>query len=126
MDTKTHVLYNGECPVCSFEIGHYKSYAQKRALPLDFEDLNQGDLSHWGLTEDQAAQRLFVRKGDEILSGIPAFIVLWEDMPRYRWLAWLVKRPGVYWLANGLYDHVLAPTIYRWHCNRKLRAETKC
>lgn len=126
MEEKTEVLYNAECPVCSFEIGHYKTYAEKNALPLRFDDLNSDDLDRWGLTPDQAARRLYVRKGEQLLSGIPAFIVLWNDMPRYRWLARLVGLPGIHWLANLLYDHVLAAAIYKWHLNRTARMETEC
>lgn len=118
MSDETRVLYNADCPVCSFEIDHYAAYSARRDLPIRFEDLNRDELADWGLTRDAAARRLYVLKGDQIYSGIPAFIVLWQDMPRYRWLARLVSLPGVNWVANATYDHVLAPLIYRWHLRR--------
>ena len=117
----TRVLYNADCPVCSFEINHYAAYAEKQALPLGFEDLNVDDLSDWGLTRDQAARRLYVLKDGALSSGIPAFLVLWQDMPRYRWLARIVGVPGIKQIACVLYDYVLAPLIYRWHLRRQLR-----
>ena len=118
MNKDTRVLYNAECPVCNFEISHYAQYADKTGLPIRFEDLNRDALDDWGLTRDAAARRLYVLKDEQMYSGIPAFIVLWQDMPRYRWLARLVSVPGVHRLACLTYDYVLAPLIYRWHLRR--------
>ena len=118
MTDKTRVLYNGECPVCSYEINHYAAYSERTGLPIRFEDLNRDALDEWGLTPDAAARRLYVMKDGQLHSGIPAFIVLWQDMPRYRWLARLVALPGVKPLACFTYDYVLAPVIYRWHLRR--------
>ncbi len=118
----TRVLYNADCPVCSFEIDHYAKYAKGRALPIRFEDLNREDLQDWGLSRDDAAKRLYVAKDGKMYAGIPAFIVLWQDMPRYRWLARLVSLPGLHWIAVRAYDHILAPLIYRWHLRRLKRA----
>lgn len=118
MTEKTRVLYNANCPVCSFEINHYASYAAQNELPIGFEDLNKGALADWGLTQDAAARRLYVLKQGHLYSGIPAFIILWQDMPRYRWLARLVSLPFVHRLACLFYDHVLTSLIYRRHVRR--------
>ena len=58
--TKTSVLYNANCPVCNFEIGHYASYADKAGLPIRFDDLNTDARDQWGLDADTAAHRLYV------------------------------------------------------------------
>lgn len=118
MTDETRVLYNADCPVCSFEINHYDAYARRKGLPIRFEDLNTQELNDWGLTRDAAARRLYLLKDGQMLSGIPAFIVLWRDMPRYNWLARVVALPGIHKLACLTYDHVLAPAIYRWHLRR--------
>lgn len=119
--TNTKVLYNADCPVCSFEINHYAAYAAKTALPLRFEDLNEDALDDWGLTRDQAARRLYVLKDGTLSSGIPAFLILWQDMPRYRWLARLIGLPGIRQSTEIFYDRLLAPAIYRWHLRRQSR-----
>ncbi|MEL7167093.1 MAG: DUF393 domain-containing protein [Pseudomonadota bacterium] len=122
MTDETKVLYNAECPVCNFEISHYAKYSEKNGLPIRFDDLNTDAREAWGLDHDTAARRLYVAKDGELISGIPAFIVLWREMPRYHWLARVVNLPGVHWVASKAYDHVLAPLIYRWHLRRKARA----
>lgn len=118
MSDDTKVLYNADCPVCSFEIDHYAAYAAREGLAIRFDDLNSSALAQWNITADEAARRLHVLKDGEVYGGIPAFIVLWQDMPRYHWQARLVSLPGVNWLAVKGYDHVLAPLIYRWHLRR--------
>ena len=121
--TKISVLYNATCPVCNFEIQHYARYAGQAGLPIQFDDLNSEARALWGLDADTAAKRLYVLHNGTLTSGIPAFRVLWAQMPRYQWLAWFVGLPGVFSIACGIYDHILAPVIYRWHL-RRLRNKT--
>ena len=121
MNNNTKVLYNGYCPVCSFEINHYESYSQKQKLPLEFQDLNHCDLAQWQLSQDQAAQRLYVLNDNQLVSGIPAFLVLWRQMPRYRLLAFVVGLPVIRQFASLIYDSILAPLLYRWHLRREAK-----
>ncbi|MCX7288275.1 MAG: DUF393 domain-containing protein [Rhodobacterales bacterium] len=119
--TQTSVLYNATCPVCNFEIQHYAKYAGAKGLPIRFDDLNSDARDGWGLDADTAARRLYVLHEGQLTSGIPAFLVLWAQMPRYRWLERVVGLPGVRQVASVAYDHVLAPAIYRWHLRRLRR-----
>ena len=123
MSEETRVLYNESCPVCRYEIHHYRDYAEASALPIRFDDIS-GDLSAWGVTPDAAARRLHVLKNGELLAGIPAFIALWQDMPRYRWLARVTNLPVIKPLACLIYDYVLALIIYKWHLRRQARLST--
>ena len=121
MNEETKVLYNAQCPVCRFEIDHYRSYAQKSDLAIRFDDLNSDALSAWDITSDQAARRLYVEHKGQLYSGIPAFIVLWREMPRYRELGRIVDLPVIHWIACKVYDLALAPAIYCWHLYRQRR-----
>ena len=122
MSNETRVLYNADCPVCNFEITHYADYSAREGLPIRFDDLNSDALAQWDLDADTAARRLYVLKDGALHSGIPAFVLLWQEMPRYRWLARLVSVPGVHCVACLTYDYVFAPLIYRWHLRRQRRA----
>lgn len=118
--SETEVLYNDACPVCRREVNHYAKLSAQAALPILYDDLGDAErLARWGLSPEQAAKRLHVRKDGQIYAGIPAFIVLWREIPRYRWLARLVSLPGVHGAACLIYDHVLAPLLYRWHVKRQ-------
>lgn len=115
MSNETKVLYNGACPICSAEINHYVRYSRRNALPIRFDDLNSEARAEWGIDRDAAAKRLHVMQDGVIYVGVPAFVVLWRQMPRYRWLARLVSVPGVHWMACKVYDHILAPLLYAWN-----------
>ncbi|MCF3972604.1 thiol-disulfide oxidoreductase DCC family protein [Paracoccus salsus] len=119
---KTSVLYNASCPVCNFEIQHYARHAAEADLPIRFDDLNSDARAKWGLDADTAARRLYVLHDGTLTSGIPAFLVLWTQMPRYRWLARVVGLPGIRQFASVAYDFALAPAIYRWH-RRRIRKQ---
>lgn len=118
MDNEMRVIYNGDCPICSHEIGAYALYARDQTLPIRFEDLNVIDLEPLGLTEDAAARRLHVIHNGQILVGVDAFLVLWADMPRFRWLARLVGLPGIRQVSGFAYDRIVAPMIYARHRRR--------
>lgn len=118
MSKETKVLYNADCPVCNFEISHYAKYSEKNGLSIQFDDLNTDAREAWNLDADTAARRLYVEKNGERFGGIDGFIVLWKEMPSYRWLAKVVGTPGIKQVANFCYDYILAPVIYRWHLLR--------
>jgi len=121
----TRVLYNHDCPVCRAEITHYADYAGREGLAIGFDDLNHVDLGMWGVTADQAARRLHVVHRGQVLSGIPAFITLWHQMPRYHWLARIVSLPVIQQAATLVYDYVLAPLLYRLHMRRQGQSSPK-
>lgn len=118
---RTRALYNGDCPVCRSEMAVYEGYAERAALPIAFDDLNRTDLRQWGVTEDAAARLLYVLHDGRLHIGFDAFLVLWGQMPRYRWLARLGRVPGVYTICRWGYAHIVARIIYARHKRRQRR-----
>lgn len=119
-------FYNGACPVCRTEIEHYRAYAGKRGLPLGWRDISRdaAELAGHGLTAEDVKRRMYTLDADgNLLGGVDAFIAIWSLMPRYRWLAWLARRPGLRQLADFLYERLLAPSLYRWHKGRERRGK---
>ncbi|MGB1235284.1 MAG: thiol-disulfide oxidoreductase DCC family protein [Planktomarina sp.] len=118
----TRVLYNGACPICSREISAYERYAAKRDLNVGFEDLNASDLSEWGIDAVDAAKRIHVMHNGQVISGLPAFALVWDEMPKMRWLAWIVRLPVVRTILGLFYDHIQAPLLYALHRRRERKA----
>jgi predicted DCC family thiol-disulfide oxidoreductase YuxK len=116
------VLYNDTCPVCAWEIRHYRRAAEGQADGgrMCFDPLDRA--ADWDLTPDQAARRLHVMQDGRILSGFDAFRAIWADLPRLRWLARLTGLPGVRPALALIYDRVAAPILYRAHLRRHVRA----
>ena len=117
---ETRILYNDTCPICAREIGHYRKLARKDDLPIVFAPLST-DAANWGLDRDAAARKVHVRQGDRQLDGLDAFVVIWDMIPRYRWLAWLCRLPVVGTVARAIYDRIAAPLLFALHKRRERR-----
>lgn len=117
MTDRIDVLYNGSCPVCSREIALYQRHAAEAEAPVDWTDITSDALPE-GLDTEAAAQRLHVVAGGQLIAGVPAFIVMWSTIPRWRWLARVVALPGVRQIATLIYDRILAPALYARHRRR--------
>ena len=109
----TTVLFNGDCEICSKEICIYQSYGASEGLSIDFKDINNTDLNSLGLTRDETARQLHVLKNSELFVGVKAFVILWNEMPKYRFLAKIFSLPGVSKFAQFFYYHVISLYLYQ-------------
>ena len=109
----TTVLFNGDCEICSKEICVYQSYGASEGLPIDFKDINYTDLNPFGLTRDETARQLHVLKNSELFVGVEAFVILWNEMPKYRFLAKIFSLPGVGKVAQFVYYHIISRYLYK-------------
>jgi hypothetical protein len=120
MTEETRVLYNDTCPVCSFEVAHYRRLAEGHALPVAFDPLAR--TADWGMTKDQAARSLHVRAGGGTPAGLAAFRALSGRGCRGRGgargsLGLPVVRP----LPGLLHDRPAAPLRRAAHRRRQTR-----
>ena len=85
---ESKILFNEKCMVCNLEIKHYKKRSK-----LNFVDCSE--------MEDKYLKRLHVvfDSGEEI-SGVDAFIYVWERTKGYAWIAKIIKLPIVYFLSK--------------------------
>jgi predicted DCC family thiol-disulfide oxidoreductase YuxK len=111
------LYYDGLCPLCSREIAHYRKCAA--AAPIQFVDITDStfDASQHGLDPNRVHRVMHVKVGDEVRTGLDAFIAIWLTLPRYRWLARLARMPGVHALLTLGYRAFAA--IRPWLPRRK-------
>lgn len=121
MSEPTEVFYNRSCPVCRFEIDAYARHADQAGLAMAFTDIAGHDLARHGLDEDMAARRLYILHKGQVISGMPAFRVMWAMMPKYRWLARVFGLPGLRQLGEFVYDRIAAPLLYAAHRRRQAK-----
>ncbi len=115
------ILYNDTCPICAREIGVYARADGGEAM--QFCALRLHDT--FGLDADTAARRLHVVKDGQLLAGIDGFIAIWAGLPRWAWVARLARWPVVYPTLCAVYDHALAPLIYRLHLRRQRISQSR-
>lgn len=97
------VYYDGACPLCSAEIGHYET--REGADRLQFVNVAEPDAQIGpGIDPEAALRRFHVRRPDgTLLSGAEAFTEIWDTLPGWRGLARLARIPGMPWLLEGAY-----------------------
>lgn len=118
------VYYNGACPICGAEIRHYQELAARSEAPLAWVDIARESeaLCGYGIDAAGAKRRLYaVLEGGRLLAGVDAFAALWQRLPRYRWLARMVRVPGLRQLAVVVYERILAPALVRFNQRRERR-----
>lgn len=86
------VYYDGACPLCRREIGHYRRCAgAERVNFVDLAAIGSDAALGPGLDLAAARARLHVREADgRLVSGAAAFARLWRLLPGWRWLGRLV------------------------------------
>jgi len=98
------VYYDGACPLCRREIGHYQRRAAAAGIRwVDASACDDGALGG-DLSRTQALARLHVRAADgSLVSGAAAFAAIWTQVPGYGWLAAAASRRPVLRLLDALY-----------------------
>ncbi|MBF0264150.1 MAG: DUF393 domain-containing protein [Gammaproteobacteria bacterium] len=89
---KPIVFYDGNCPICSKEINHYKNIPESNAL--QWVDVHQDELTltKYGLDKNTALQRFHVLNSrGQWKTGAYAFITIWSQLPRWRILASFIE-----------------------------------
>ena len=117
---KVEVIYNGSCPICSREIDIYRRDAARSGVDMRWTDLTEEGLPP-GYDRDEVARRLHAVRDGAVLIGVPAFIAMWSEIPRWRWLARVVNLPVIRQGAVLVYDFALAPALYALHRRREAR-----
>ena len=90
------VYFDGLCVVCAKEIQHYQQ--QKGAEKIRFVDItkNSFNAAAEGLDPSEVHRVMHVRRADGSLAlKVDAFIEIWQQLPRYCWLARWASRPAL-------------------------------
>lgn len=115
------VFYNGACPICRREIAHYRRLAEATGASLAWRDVasDPSALAAHGIGGDAAVRRLHAVDADSrLLEGIDAFAAVWQRLPRWVWLASVLRWRPARWLVAQLYERVAAPLLAALHRRR--------
>ena len=89
---ETTVFYDGQCPLCSREIGFYKRQRGAEAINwVDVTKVNLDDLPSGLNREDALARFHVVTAKGELVSGGEAFSNLWLTLPAFNWAGRLFR-----------------------------------
>ena len=105
------VLFNDSCSICYKEINHYKSIDND----MNWIDINDLEISTTlsGKSHKDLLRRLHVVKDNEVHSGVEAFVIMWRNIPKYKWIGNLVALPGVYQVSVIFYEVIALLLFYK-------------
>ncbi len=104
MPNKPILFYDGQCPLCRREIAHYQRLDS--AQRIDWQDLfdQATRLDKWGLEKLDAMRVIHaIGQDGQVLKGVKAFMVIWQELPYYRHLAAVIRILRLESLLNWAY-----------------------
>ncbi|WP_018864148.1 MULTISPECIES: thiol-disulfide oxidoreductase DCC family protein [Thioalkalivibrio] len=100
------VFFDGGCPLCRREIGHYQRL--DKVGHVDWQDIHAdaAPLRSWRIDWGAAMRRMHVVDTQgQIHTGAWAFVVVWQHLPYYRVLGRGLRRvPPVVRLMDRVYE----------------------
>ena len=107
------LYYDGDCPVCSKEVAAYQKLDRSRAIRWHDVSASEGDLGLDHVSQADALTILHARLPDgRLVTGVDAFIAVWERLSGFKSFARLARwRPVTWMLERG----------YAWYAPRRKR-----
>ena len=104
------VYYNESCSVCRAEINLYKKQNIKE---IDWVDItNNIDAEKETLKDDKTLlRRLHVLKDGKVFDGAEAFLLIWKNIPKYKFLYSILRLPIIFQIFSLSYE-VIAFFLY--------------
>lgn len=107
------LFYDGACPVCSREVSLYRKLDRRGAIRWHDVVASEGDLGADRVSQADALRVLHARLPDgRLVTGVDAFIAVWDRLPGFRLFARVARwRPVTWILEKG----------YAWYAPRRKR-----
>ena len=99
------VYYNESCSICRAEINHYK---KQNIDEIDWVDITNNVTAEKETLKDDKTllRRLHVKKDGKIFSGAEAFLIVWKNIPKYKFLYSILKLPIIFQIFTLTYEVV--------------------
>ena len=105
------VYYNKSCNICRAEIDLYKKQNIKNIKWVDITKNKIAEKETYK-NEKDLLRRLHIKDGKKILVGAKAFLHLWKNMPKYKFLYNLFRIPIIFNIFSFGYE-IIAFFLYQ-------------
>ena len=99
------VYFNNSCKICKAEIDLYK---KQKINDIDWVDITDNESAEKETSKDskQLLRRLHIKDGENIIEGAEAFLLIWKNIPKYRFLYKVLKKPIIFNIFSFFYEIV--------------------
>jgi predicted DCC family thiol-disulfide oxidoreductase YuxK len=104
------VYFNDSCKICKAEINLYKKEKIQEIDWIDITD-NTSAVEETSKNSKELLRRLHVKDGEKVLEGARAFLIVWKNIPKYKFLYNFFKLPIIFNLFSFGYE-IIAFFLY--------------
>jgi predicted DCC family thiol-disulfide oxidoreductase YuxK len=98
------VFYDDRCLLCLREIEYYKKISPPAIINWCGINQNISLLEKHGISYIESLKMLHAINAEgKIYCGIDSFIIIWQQLAGWKWLARLIKLPVIYQVSKYLY-----------------------
>jgi predicted DCC family thiol-disulfide oxidoreductase YuxK len=104
------VYYNESCSICRAEINLYKKQNIKE---INWIDITNNTVAEKNTSKDNKSllRRLHVEDNGKVYVGAEAFLLIWKNIPKYKFLYLFFKIPIIFTLFSFFYE-IIAFFLY--------------
>ena len=104
------VYYNKSCSICRAEINLYK---KENVEKIDWIDITNNEAAESETLKDNRTllRRLHVINDGKVFDGAEAFLLVWKEIPKYKFLYNFFKLPIIFQLFSIGYE-IIAFFLY--------------
>ena len=104
------VYFNNSCKICKAEIDLYKKEEISEINWVDITNNKQAKIET-KKNFKELLRRLHVEKNGEIFSGAKAFLLVWKNIPKYKFLYKIFSLPVIFQIFSVGYE-IIAFFLY--------------
>ena len=104
------VYFNNSCNICKAEINLYKKQNPQDIEWVDITNNKRAELETQK-NDKTLLRRLHVKDGNNIIGGAQAFLIVWKNIPKYKFLYNFLKTPIIFSLFSVFYE-IIAFFLY--------------
>ena len=99
------MYFNNSCKICQTEINLYKKQNIKN---IEWVDITDNETAEIETKKDAKSllRRLHIKDGENIIEGAEAFLLIWKNIPKYRFLYKVLKKPIIFNIFSFFYEIV--------------------
>ena len=110
ISTIMKVYFNNSCKICKAEIDLYKKEEISEINWVDITNNKQAKIET-KKNFKELLRRLHVEKNGEIFSGAKAFLLVWKNIPKYKFLYKIFSLPIIFQIFSVGYE-IIAFFLY--------------
>lgn len=116
MQSGVVVLYDAICPTCVEDRRRYQSFQHQTDESVQWLDVNSATalLESFNINQQDAISELhLIVDGKTVVKELDAYILLFKQLPKFRWVGWLIGLPIVKPLLSRYYHYRVQKRLKR-------------